>query len=65
MLNAVKSMMADVSSVSPSEPALTKANAQNVSQPTLYDIQHIHINLTLIHCKLQLSRLFYGGTVIA
>ena len=27
-----------------------RANAQNVSQHTLYNIQHIHINLTLIHC---------------
>ena len=26
------------------------ANARNVSQHTLYDVQHIHINLTLIHC---------------
>ena len=25
-------------------------NARNISQHTLYDIQHIHINLTLIHC---------------
>ena len=27
-----------------------RANAQNVSQHTLYSIQHIHINLTLTHC---------------
>ena len=27
-----------------------RANAQNVSQHTLYGVQHIHINLTLIHC---------------
>ena len=27
-----------------------RANARNVSQHTLYGIQHIHINLTLIHC---------------
>ena len=29
--------------------ALTKANSRNVSQQTLYGVQHIHINLTLIH----------------
>ena len=39
MLNAVKSVLADASSVnSPS------------SDNTLYGVQHIHINLTLIHC---------------
>ena len=27
-----------------------RANARNISQHTLYGIQHIHINLTLIHC---------------
>ena len=27
-----------------------RANARNVSQHTLYGVQHIHINLTLIHC---------------
>ena len=41
MLNAVKSVLADVSSISPS--------SQNVSQHTLYGVQHIHINLTLIY----------------
>ena len=29
-----------------------RANARNVSQHTLYGVQHIHINLTLIHCSL-------------
>ena len=28
------------------------ANAQNISQNTLYSVQHIHINLTLIYCTL-------------
>ena len=52
MLNAVKSMLADVSSGSPSSELWRRANAQNVSQHTLsYGVQHIHINLTLIHCK--------------
>ena len=27
-----------------------RANARNVSQHTLYGVQHIHINFTLIHC---------------
>ena len=27
-----------------------RANARSVSQHTLYGVQHIHINLTLIHC---------------
>ena len=45
MLNDVKSVLADVSSVSPSSE-----QARNVSQHTLYGVQHIHINLTLIHC---------------
>ena len=54
MLNAVKSVLADVSSVSPSsEPLLetleTSANARNVSQHTLYGVQRIHINFTFIH----------------
>ena len=31
-----------------------RANAWNVSQHTLYGVQHVHINLTLIHCT------FYG-----
>ena len=38
MLNVVKSVLADVSSFSPS------------SEQRLYGVQHIHINLTLIHC---------------
>ena len=56
MLNAVKSVLADVSSVSPSSEQrakskeLTRAKARNVSQHALYGVQHIHINLTLIHC---------------
>ena len=56
MLNTVKSMLADVSSVSPSSEQTVFAlcsdkglNAQNISQHTLYSIQHIHINLTLIN----------------
>ena len=58
MLNAVKSVLADVSSVSPlSEQSF--ANTQNASQHTLYGVQHIHINLTLIHCsKHALGRVF-------
>ena len=31
-----------------------RANARNVSQHTLYGVQHIHINLTLIHCTFYL-----------
>ena len=51
MLNAVKSVLADVSSVSPSSEQRLRVNARNVSQHTLYGVQHIHINLyTLIHC---------------
>ena len=30
--------------------------ARNVSQHTLYGVQHIHINLTLIHCKFELIK---------
>ena len=30
---------------------LWRANARNVSQQTLYGVQHIHINLTLIHYR--------------
>ena len=48
MLNAVKSVLADVSSVNPSSEQ-RRASARNVSQHTLYGAQHIHINLTLIH----------------
>ena len=29
-----------------------RANARDVSQHTLYGVQHIHINLALIHCTL-------------
>ena len=51
MLNAVKSMLADVSSVGPSSEQRQRANARNVSQQTpAFGVQHIHINLTLIHC---------------
>ena len=46
MLNAVKSVFADISSVSPL--LWWRADAQNVSQHTLYGVQHIHTNLTLI-----------------
>ena len=47
MLNAVKSVLADISSVSPSseQRLWRRANTWNVSQCTLYNIQHIHINL--------------------
>ena len=51
MLNAVKSVLADVSRPSSEQ----RANARNVSQHTLYGIQHIHINLTLTHCKINLN----------
>ena len=50
MLNAIKNVLADISSVSPLSEQRRRANARNVSQHTLYGIQHIHINLTLIHC---------------
>ena len=44
MLNAVKSVLADVLSISPSsEQSVALTN-------TLYGVQHIHINLTLIRC---------------
>ena len=64
MLNAVKSVLADVSSVSSSSDlfALTKVSPHNVSQHTLYGVQHIHINLTLIHCTFR--RLVLTGTRI-
>ena len=55
MLNTVKSLLADISSICPlSEQSFSllwwRANAQNVSQHSLYCVQHIHINLMLIHC---------------
>ena len=50
MRNTVKSVLADVSSISPSSLLWQTANTWNVSQHTLYGIQHIHINLTLIQC---------------
>ena len=51
MLNAVNSVLADVSSVSPSSEQRRRANARKVSHNTLfkYGVQHIHIDLTLIH----------------
>ena len=49
MLNTVKSLLADVLSVSPSSEQRLTANARNVSQQTLYAVQHIRINLALIH----------------
>ena len=51
MLNAVKIKLADVSSISPLSEQRW-ANARNVSQLNLYGVQHIHINLTLIHSTL-------------
>ena len=50
MLNAVKSVLAVVSSISPSSEKRRRANARNVSQHTLYGVHHIHINFMLIHC---------------
>ena len=47
MLNAVKSVLADVSSASPSS-GQRKANAQYISKHTLYSVQHIHINLYVV-----------------
>ena len=50
MLYAIKSMLADASSVSPlSEQLELWCQSQSWSQHTLYGIQHIHTNLTLIH----------------
>ena len=43
-LNAVKSVLADVRA---SDEGLTLGET---SANTLYDVQRIHINLTLIHC---------------
>ena len=59
MLNAVESVLADVSSVRPSSEQRTKSVRAlcsdegltlETSANTLYCVQHIHINLTLIHC---------------
>ena len=53
MQDTLKSVLADVSSISPEflfSLLWRRANARNVSQHTLYGVQHIHINLTLIHC---------------
>ena len=60
MLNAVKSVLADISSISPSSEQ--RANARNISQHTLYGIQHIHTNLTLIHCTTHSIELSYMTT---
>ena len=49
MLNAVKSVLANVLSISPLSEQRRRANTRNVSQHTIYGIQHIHINLTLIN----------------
>ena len=47
MLTAVKSVLADVSSFNP----LSERRGLTLEmQHTLYDVQHIHINLMLIHC---------------
>ena len=48
MLNAIKSVLTDVSS----EQRARRANALKTSANTLCGVQHIHINLTLIHCTL-------------
>ena len=60
MLNAIKSVLADVSSVSPSSEQSIhlsllwrRANPRNISQHTLYGVQHIQINLMLIHCTFE------------
>ena len=45
MLDTVKSMLADVSSVSHSSEQRQRVNTRNVSQHTLYGVQYIHINL--------------------
>ena len=50
MLNAVRSLLADVSSVSPLPPRSDEGlTLDETSANTLYGIQHMHINLTLIH----------------
>ena len=61
MLNAVKSVLADVSSVSPS--LWWSANVRNVTQHTLYGLQHIHISLTLINCTFVYQVWLSAGTV--
>ena len=57
MLNTVKSVLADVSSVIPSsEQRATLCSNEGLTLETsantlkLYGVQQIHINLTLIHC---------------
>ena len=47
-MNAVKSVLADVWTVSPSSEQRALCS-RNISQHTLYGVQHIHINLMLIH----------------
>ena len=53
MLNAVKSVLADISSISPlsgKELCSDEGLTSNLSANTPYGVQHIHINITLIHC---------------
>ena len=52
MLNTVRSVLADVLSVSPlSALCFDKGLMLETSANSLfYGVQHIHINLTLIHC---------------
>ena len=60
MLNAAKTVLADLSSVNPSSSSLLFA--LNVSQHTLYGIQHIHANLTFIlNISSKSTRLGGGG----
>ena len=48
MLNTLKSVLADILSVSPL--CFDEGLMLETSANTLYSVQHIHINLTLIHC---------------
>ena len=53
MLDTIKSVLADISSISPpSEQSLCSDEGPTLetSANTLYGVQHIHMNLTLIHC---------------
>ena len=34
-----------------------RQSARNISQHTIYDVQHIHISLTLIHCTKKCAQL--------
>ena len=38
---------------------LRRAKVRNVSQLTLYGVQHIHINLKLIHCTSYSSNMYF------